>query len=71
MTEQTPKLDVQTLEYILSLAGNEYNRYKRLVSEAYENRTYNVQRANGKVEAMHNFQIELAMLIHEQQEVAA
>ena len=69
MTEQTPKLDVKTLEYVLSLIKRDCEIYDKLVVESFKiNDKYKIDTNNGKYGAMTAFGLEIRDLIREQQE---
>ena len=67
MTEQTPKLDVQTLEYVLSHVNKWRDIYDR---SAYLNDEVD-EHFEGRKLAMVALRNDLEILIREQQEVAA
>ena len=68
-TEAHPKLDVQTLEYVLSLIKRDCEIYDKLVIEAFKiNDKYKVSTNSGKYGAMTVFGLEIRDLIREQRE---
>lgn len=68
-TKAHPKLDVQTLEYVLSLIKRDCEIYDKLVIESFKiNDKYKIDTNNGKCGAMTAFRLEIRELIREQQE---
>lgn len=68
-TKAHPKLDVQTLEYVLSLIKRDCEIYDKLVIESFKiNDKYKIDTNNGKYGAMTAFRLEIRELIREQQE---
>lgn len=66
MTEQTPKLDIQTLEYIVSMLNDDIKDYNRFVDKTEDSVKRNKYRAIGNyITFVRN---ELRTIIEEQQE---
>lgn len=65
-TEAQPKLDVQTLEYVLSIIKSQEENYQKIGSIYHHELA--IAEYKGKEKAMYYFGRKIHNLIHEQQE---